>query len=410
MSHQEVIYQVELDIDPGIATDFDAWLAAHVEEMLAVSGFVHAEILADDEGAADGEWLRRTVQYRVANREALEHYFAHDAERMRAKGIARFENRFTATRRILSSNRNLSARPEVEEIKSCGNCSEPLTGQYCHHCGQRDRSRMISLWELVRDLIGDLFEVDSRLWRSLVPLLVRPGKLTREYLAGRRVHYTPPLRMYLVLSILFFVIASLGGDSTPRITVDGQDVSQPAAGSDAGQQESADRCAEINIEFDIEFLDRPEVLAFIRDTCRRVTVDEGRPFARSLYNNLPKMMFIFLPLMALALKVLYIGSRRYYVEHLLFFVHFHSFFFLALTLFILLARLPDIFPGQGVITVLTIVAGSFYIPIYLFKALRQVYGQGFFFTLFKYCLLFITYIVCLVITMLFGVLITALSI
>ena len=122
------------------------------------------------------------------------------------------------------------------------------------------------------------------------------------------------------------------------------------------------------------------------------------------------MMFLFLPLMALVLKFLYIGSRRYYVEHLLFFVHFHSFFFLVLTLSILLARIPEFVPAQGVLTTLAIIAVSIYVPVYLFKALRRVYGQGFPFTLIKYCLLFVAYIVCLAFTMGLGLLLTALSV
>ena len=235
MLHQEVIYQVDLDIEAEIGADFDAWLAGHVEEMLAIAGFVSAEILADDEPHEYGR-LQRTVLYRVANRAALDHYFTHDAERMRSQGNALFDNRFTARRRILSGSRELPDHSEIEVVKSCRNCAEPLTGQYCQNCGQRDRSRMISLWELVSDLLGDLFEVDSRLWRSLIPLLFRPGNLTREYLAGRQVYYTPPLRMYLVLSILFFVIASIG-NTTSQLSIDGAELGgttsdpAPAAGA-----------------------------------------------------------------------------------------------------------------------------------------------------------------------------------
>jgi len=408
MSHQEVIYQVDLDVEAGLGADFDAWLAGHVEEMLAIAGFVSAEILAEDEPDDSGR-LQRTVLYRVANRAALEHYFTHDAERMRSKGNALFGKRFSARRRILSSSQELPNHSEVELLKSCRNCAEPLTGQYCQNCGQRDRNRMISLWELIRDLLGDLFEVDSRLWRSLIPLLVRPGKLTREYLAGRQVHYTPPLRMYLVLSILFFVIASIGNTNS-RLTIDGEEVSSSTTDSVAAQQESVQQCNDLDINIGWEPLDKPETIARIRHICQRIVADQGRSFARSLYNNLPKMMFLFLPLMALVLKFLYIGSRRYYVEHLLFFVHFHSFFFLVLTLSILLARIPEFVPGQGTLTNLAIVAVSAYIPVYLFKALRRVYGQGFLFTLAKYCLLFIAYVVCLGFTMGIGLLLTALSV
>src|SRR4030095_12870336 len=67
----------------------------------------------------------------------------------------------------------------------------------------------ISLWGLVRDFLGDVFDWDARIWRTLRPLTFRPGLLTQEFLRGRRAHYTPPFRMYLILSVVFFLIASI---------------------------------------------------------------------------------------------------------------------------------------------------------------------------------------------------------
>ncbi|HKJ20007.1 MAG TPA: DUF3667 domain-containing protein, partial [Woeseiaceae bacterium] len=96
---------------------------------------------------------------------------------------------------------------QLPEYPDCLNCGTELRGQYCGHCGQRARSRLISLWELIQDAFGDLLELDSRLWRTVIPLLVRPGQLTRDYLEGRRARYMPPFRMYLVLSVVFFVVA-----------------------------------------------------------------------------------------------------------------------------------------------------------------------------------------------------------
>jgi hypothetical protein len=80
-----------------------------------------------------------------------------------------------------------------EAQQTCLNCGAVLGGQYCGYCGQRATTRLISIWQLVREAFGDLFELDSRLWRTLLPLLFRPGKLTQDYLQGRRARYMPPL-------------------------------------------------------------------------------------------------------------------------------------------------------------------------------------------------------------------------
>ena len=95
--------------------------------------------------------------------------------------------------------------------------------------------------------------------------------------------------------------------------------------------------------------------------------------------------------MALVLKILYPLSRRYFVEHLLFFVHFHAFFFLILTLQILFARLTAWLHIPEAISVLTIVAAALYIPVYLYMAMRRVYGQGHILTFIKYVGLLVCY-------------------
>jgi len=122
------------------------------------------------------------------------------------------------------------------------------------------------------------------------------------------------------------------------------------------------------------------------------------------------MLFFFLPVIALAMKPLYMRPRRYYVEHLLFFVHVHSFIFAALSLTLVVSALNTIYPGLGVMKGLTIAAVSIYIPYYLFRALRVVYGQGRFVTLLKYVFLFFTYIIGSAIIFAIGALFTALTV
>jgi hypothetical protein len=95
------------------------------------------------------------------------------------------------------------------EPSVCSNCGEELHGDYCHRCGQPGRHYRMPLRELVTDLLQDLLTLDSRLFRSVVPLLLRPGFLTREFNEGRRIRYIPPLRLYLFVSVLFLVLLAV---------------------------------------------------------------------------------------------------------------------------------------------------------------------------------------------------------
>jgi hypothetical protein len=148
----------------------------------------------------------------------------------------------------------------------------------------------------------------------------------------------------------------------------------------------------------------------LQDICDRVVADSGRSFANRLVDNVPAALFVLLPLMALVLKMLYPLSKRYYVEHLLFVLHFHAFFFLILTLEVLFSRTATRLALPELVTNLSVFAVSVYVPVYLYKAMRRVYGQGRAITLLKYSILFLTYVIGLALILLFAAFYTAFSI
>jgi hypothetical protein len=120
-------------------------------------------------------------------------------------------------------------------------------------------------------------------------------------------------------------------------------------------------------------------------------------------------------LIAVVMFVLYLGSGRYYVEHLLFFVHYHAFFFLGGIVILLLDNLSTWFTGtsagKAIDTIEGIVGFAFaaYVPYYLYRAMRRVYGQGRALTLFKYSMLFVGYLVFMTLTVVGLVAYTALT-
>ena len=208
--NETVLYEVDYQAEAAIEGPFDTWLRDHTADVLQFDGFLSAELLDDDTAAPPGR-IRRIVQYRLRNRAALDAYLREHAPRMRSQGVAKFGDRYTSARRVLAHREEFIRGAFSTE--NCLNCGEVLRGQHCSHCGQRAKVRVLSLGTLVRDLLGDLTNFDSRIWRTLKPLAFRPGVLTVEFLRGRRTHYSPPFRMYLILSVAFFLLASLGGGS-----------------------------------------------------------------------------------------------------------------------------------------------------------------------------------------------------
>lgn len=441
------IYEVSLTVDRDLAAAFDEWLAAHMRDMLALPGFVSARsfVVDTDEPGRVG----RIAQYVLESEEALDEYLQGPAAAMRESAALLFEGRYSASRRVLRSADAAAAAPPP----ACLNCGEALRGQYCGNCGQRARTRLISVWELVSDAVVDLFELDSRLWRTLIPLVLRPGRLTYDYLRGRRVRFMPPFRMYLVLSIVFFLVAffdpqqkfSILYEAAPaeagQADADGaapldrealrreiyEDLAAegvavpplpgeaPAATDDRGANAGDDEDGNCDFsDFDAsgmpDWLERRLTQQRLEHVCEQVTAGGGKAFADRLLDNVPASLFLLLPLMALILKMLYPLSKRYYVEHLLFVLHFHAFFFLILTLQVLFQRTTTLLAMPGWTGNLAVFVVSLYIPLYLYKAMRRVYGQGRLLTILKYLVLLLSYTIGFSIIMLLAVLYTAISI
>lgn len=456
MAAAPVIYEVNLVPEPAIEGEFDDWLHEHVRDMLALPGFIDATISRVEQ--ADGP-AARTVHYELQDRAALEQYLAEHAPRMRQHGIDRFGERFTATRRILVEGQRLALSGALD---TCTNCDTLLRGQYCAQCGQRSGTRMISLWGLIREASEFLTTLDSRLWRTLGLLMFRPGQLTLDYLRGRRARYIPPLRLFIAFSLAFFFLLAIGtrlglqdsttvaegeevhirigaddpahpgdearppaggpedaADTPPEAEAEAQPEPAPGAvaggGADAPPGSTAeteeDPCEHLEIETGTElgWLSTWLTEERLRASCRKVVADHGASFSQALLENIPMMMFFFLPLMAVVMKLSYPLSGRFYVEHLLFLVHFHAFFYFILTLNLLAewafegTRMPD-WPAPVLATVTLI-----YVPVYLFKSMRLVYGQGKMATLGKYALLGISYFVGLIIMFVITLTVTALT-
>jgi len=418
------VYELTIGVSAHDVAALDDWLEQFIAGVLDEPGFVDAEI-----GVVDGyAWeAGRALRFHVADDAQLQAFLDGSAAATEQRLRDRFGEHAEVTARALRGNLRISESASKHE--QCRNCGAVLTGQYCGQCGQRARSRLISLWELLRDSFGDLLDLDSRLWCTLRDLAFHPGRLTSEYLRGRRARYLPPFRTYLVMSVVFFLVAFFDprGDFArllePPIDADvtQSGLAQPAAEPGSVEEPPASETTEpptvppapasdepsVHLSFngqqqkadceldEFDDADIPEVLAGvvtrerIEAICRRFT---PTAFVQHMLDILPTGLFILLPLMALVLKLLYPLSRRYYVEHLLLVVHFHAFVFLTLTVAVLLSRLGSLIEVLNAPMILTVVALSFYIPVYLYKSLRRIYRQGHWLTSYKYLLLVTAYI------------------
>ena len=294
--------------------------------------------------------------------------------------------------------------------------------------------------------------VDGRFWSTLRLLLLRPGQLTLEYFVEHRARYVPPVRLYLVLSIAFFGLASLSSSLRPGAAASGHAAQQPAAeraeierevraavhdaqaqagaattladserklkaateaaAAQTGEAERGDGFNEFN--FDIKSCDQTRInLGWLdqplRDACRRAATDHGKSLQRAFVQNVPKAMFVFLPLIAFVMRLLYWSPRRYYVEHLVFVLHNHAALFLAMILLLLAGLVERLLPALGPVVGVLDVGWFCYAVWYVYRSTRRYYGQGRILTLAKLSLVSVAFLACLLLTLVGNFLVSALT-
>jgi len=366
--------------------------------------------------------------------------------------------------------------------KICDNCKQPLGGQFCGQCGQNSESTLKYFWSVVLHLLDDIFSFDSRASRTIWPLMFRPGFLTNEYIAGRRVHYVPPLRLYLFISIVFFIslnfftvtestmsnkedIAQLNTQISQfeeyvnqQLTAEEQSnkhqlisemkIQMKQIGTNISlkhkgyvvlmqkilstelaisqkEQLSAKKMEKLkknhlvwkNLIEDHEEIDsgvsfsnnedgsftfdwlsdesNKKLDNFTKTIEKKTEESSFETLFKQAISKLPQLMFVLLPLFAVLLKIMYLFSKRLYLEHLTVALHSHGFIFLSFMLLTMFDALYDyselhIALIKEPIYYLSI-ALSIWGPVYLFIMQKRIYKQGYIVTFVKFSIIGILY-------------------
>src|SRR3954451_6000340 len=117
--------------------------------------------------------------------------------------------------------------PAAPPAKACANCGAPMHGPYCYACGQPEKGMIRQLASVMSDVLDTIFNIDSRIFRSILPLYFRPGYLTLEYFAGRRVRYVTPFRVFFFLCLIAIFAVQLAlnfGDLSLNLAKDSKDL------------------------------------------------------------------------------------------------------------------------------------------------------------------------------------------
>ena len=265
-------------------------------------------------------------------------------------------------------------------VTDCLNCGAALQGSFCSACGQRSVPPDPSVAELAGDAWQELSGYDGRIAATIRGLL-RPGYLTREYIAGRRARYLSPMRLYLIVSVIYFVAAS---SSPATMSTRSGQVTAPG-GLQIGVTGAVNRDALTAEERAALLASVDGSMAVFRPMLRAIATDPIGFRARVL-TIMPRVFFALLPIFAVIIACFYRGRR--FPTSLVFAVHLHAFAFAAFTL----AEAAKL-TGSIVfaVTVSGVVTVAF--AVYALRALRTVFGGGWAVTIVKAAAIGLVYFV-----------------
>jgi hypothetical protein len=403
----------------------------------------------------------------------------------------------SAIEQASSGRRRFFGRRKIQRppITHCENCGAQLQGHWCAKCGQPAIDYRRSFRHVIADLLNEFLNWDSKFFATIGLLVVRPWKLTNEFLAGRRVRYVHPLRLYLLASILFFfavnygiksahfdpinlspenraefrdelqrenlapevrakIEAALGGievapNKRARLEEElkREDLSPDARREIQERLQHGDPVPNARTKIEDAMKDLPpEVRARIQDALKRASPTTQEPqqpgqttpeprendkpplesgsdknastpfekwietrakekmgehgtkmglFIATLFSNLPYMMLCCIPLFAFVLKLLYLRRRIFYIDHLVYALHIHTFAYTGVML-IVLATIGLNHMAPGTITGWIIVLLWIAFAVQIFLSIRRVYRQGWFISIFKFLFGGFAYLIVLV--------------
>ncbi len=319
--------------------------------------------------------------------------------------------------------------------KDCLNCGRIVEENFCTHCGQENIVTKEDAFHMVTHAIADYFHFEHKFFGTIRPLLLKPGQLTKEYVAGKRMSSIHPIRLYIFISIVFFLVVLSGSkimDEKPSQKVNTKEKTAPSKSkSTTADTLTAAQIAEIeeSLKFvpnrnglrdsliaaakldskkpkkkgwnvggtskfggnwatsdtTVEDYEKHQLLlpvdkrdGFIKHYYAKRSIelnkypDPKKKFLEDFIHNIPKMMFLLLPMFALILKLVYINKKRYYYEHLIYSFHVHSAIFLSILATILLQWL---FKFVYDISILLGFLCFGYVLWYIYRSLRTFYGS-----------------------------------
>lgn len=294
---------------------------------------------------------------------------------------------------------------KIRKDKTCLNCNYVVENKFCPNCGQENTETRKSFHYLFTHFVEDLTHYDGSFWKTIKALLFKPGKLTKEYLAGKRKVYVPPVKLYIFISFVAFLLPNMLPDysSAKKINPikteiklsDDEDVDKNELGFSFNNGPRFNSLKELNsfqhTSSKTEKLTWFEYTIYkfgVKNLENRIKPEFYGKLEENLKKNLPKVLFIYMPVFALFVWLFHSKKKWYYFDSGVFTLHYFAFLLLLFTFSIVLDWLFALLYNGDEISVLIGIATIIYAFFYFFRAHSTFFGEKKYISRLKGLLLF----------------------
>lgn len=250
-----------------------------------------------------------------------------------------------------------------EKVITCKNCDNTFTGHFCNNCGQsaKDFDRPVSV--LIVDAMSNMWAFDTRLWKTLKSIMLKPGEMALDYIEGKRVRYMPPFRLYLFISFIFFLLLKISADSDTNIKL-------------ISIEDKADKAKkEQVVEINPEYADLPSIQSQMnlgsksgKGSRNFEEVKQNKElYISRFFTYLSWALIVMMPLYAMLLWFLFRKNQKHYLAHFIFSLNQHAFLFVIFSVLIIISL---IFPQKQTMYEAWLLLAF---PVYLIAGGRKLY-------------------------------------
>ena len=284
----------------------------------------------------------------------------------------------------------------IRKDKTCLNCRHVVEQRFCPNCGQENTDSRKTFHHLFVHFFEDLTHYENAFWKTIKNLLFKPATLTKEYLSGKRLSYLAPVRLYIFISFITFLLIAL----FPSKVSENLNKSEKEITSNLIKQETKGKVNAFNEDkifdlrpmktidsiqkygkesekfSDFEYWAYEKVLTVTEHNTKREIIEK---FIESFLHNIPKILFIIMPFFAFFLWIFHGKKKWYYFDHGIFTLHYFSFLLLIFLILFIVQKLFGLLGENSPIAFIADIinfVGIIWMCYYFYPAHHRFYGES----------------------------------